>query len=372
LLDHASSVTLTGGVTNTSLQIHMPPGGGVSGTVTDAATHQPVNDMQVEIFYAQLVSGEQAYAGFTCTNQLGAWRIGGAPVSGVKVRFDGFGCGSETYSYQQAYYHQKATFNTAVTVPVSANQDTTGLNQMVMPPNGSFGKVAGHVFDAVTGQPVGGICVSVVDPATSATVAVSAPSKLDGSYSMNFVPAGPPEIALFAECKVSATKNHVMTWSGNSPYQSQATTFTVTAKSTTTEDAMLPHGATITGTVKEFSATGALYPNVPVDVSYANGPDGMSDLATYTVCTDSNGRYTARALPAGTPPTADLKVSVNVPGMPLVFAPGAATCADTGGGTLPWGWYKAASTFATADVIDLNAPGMTLHGVNIVATVFAQ
>jgi hypothetical protein len=134
LLDHASSVTLSGGVSNTSLQIHMPPGGGVSGTVTDAATHQPVNDMQVEIFYPQLISGEQAYAGFTCTDQLGTWRIGGAPVTGAKVRYDGFGCRGETYSYQQAYYHQKATFNAAVTVPVSANQDSTGLNQLVMPP----------------------------------------------------------------------------------------------------------------------------------------------------------------------------------------------------------------------------------------------
>jgi hypothetical protein len=369
LQDHATPVTLSGGVTNTSLQVHMPPGGGVTGTVTDAATHQPVNDMQVEIFYPQLVSGEQAYAGFTCTNSLGGWRIGGAPVTGVKVRFDGFGCGSETYSYQQAYYHQRATFNSAATVPVSANQDTTAINELVTPPNGSFGKVAGHVFDGVSGQPIGGICVSVIDPSTSATVATAAPSKTDGSYSMNYVPAGTPEIARFAECKVSPTKNHVMTWSGNTPYKSQATTFSVTARSTTTEDAMLPPGATITGTVRQFTSTGALYANVPVDVSYANGPAGMSDLATYTVCTGGSGQYTARALPAGSPPAANLKISVNVPGMPLQFAPGATTCADTGSSTLPWGWHKAASTFASADVIDLNAPGMTLHGVNVVATV---
>jgi hypothetical protein len=123
----AQQVHLAGGVTDTSLQIHMPPGGAVSGILKDSTTHQPIVDGLVEQFYASKVSGEVAYAGFSCTDSLGGWHMGGSPVSGVKVAFLGQGCNNETYSYFTRWYDQKGTFGGATPIIIQANQETTGI-----------------------------------------------------------------------------------------------------------------------------------------------------------------------------------------------------------------------------------------------------
>jgi hypothetical protein len=367
LQDQAQQVPISGGSTISNLDINMPPGGGISGTVTDAATGLPIENLRILIYWPQLFGGEQAIAGVACTDSTGHWRDIGESTTGAKVKYLGIiGCSPQSYSYQQQWYDGKSTFASATIVPISENIDTTGVNVKMTPPKGTFGGLAGHAFDGVSAQPIAGICVSVFDSATNGLLAESSPTKADGSYSMSVVPDGSSEIARFSSCKSSA--NYVTTWSGDTPFQSQATTFAVTNKQVTTVDAMVPPGATITGgVVNGFVTPHPAVPNVPVDVIYAHGPDGMADVAAFTVCTDSGGKFRVSGLPSGTPPTADLTIAVNVPGMVIAFSPGSTTtCSDTGGGSgIPYGWYQNRRSFAAADLFDLNAPGAVQHGVNV-------
>lgn len=215
------------------------------------------------------------------------------------------------------------------------------------------GTVAGKVTDASTGKPVAGECVTIVDPSTGTVFATAKPTTATGHYSAKVLP-DPALVAEFVDCSGGS---YATTWSGGAPYRTTATTFSVTQGGTTTLNQPVQPGATITGTVT-FGGSGTLFANGPVTVSFADGPDGMADAAAFTVCSDSSGNYTATGLPTGV----DLKISVNVPGMPMDFAPGAATCTNTGSSFF-YGWYQAAGSFASADTINLTPAGQT--GVNI-------
>ena len=216
-----------------------------------------------------------------------------------------------------------------------------------------FGTVSGKVTDGSTGKPVAGECVTIVDPSSGAVLATAKPTKATGHYSAHVL-VDPAAVAEFVDCSGGT---YAITWSGGAPYRTTATTFGITQGVTTTVNQPVQPGAIITGTVT-FGSGATPFANAPLTVSFADGPDGMADVAAFTVCSDSSGNYTVTGLPTGV----DLKISVNVSGMPMDFAPGATTCTNSGG-TFFFGWYVAAGSFATADTINLTPAGQS--GVDV-------
>jgi len=216
-----------------------------------------------------------------------------------------------------------------------------------------FGTVAGKVTDASTGKPVAGECVTIVDPASGTVLATAKPTTATGHYSAR-VFVDPAAVAEFVDCSGGT---YALTWSGGAPTRTTATTFGITQGATTTLNQAVEPGVTVSGTVT-FGGGPTVFANAPVTVSFADGPDGMADVAAFTVCSDSSGNYTATGLPTGV----DLKISVNVAGMPMDFAPGAITCSNTGA-SFYFGWYAEAGSFASANTINLTSAGQT--GVDI-------
>jgi len=122
---NATQFAVTAGATTTAINFSLTLGGAVSGTVTDAATKQPVAGILVVAYYTSAFQTDSA----VCTTDKGTYSIAGLTTSGVKVGFYANDCGATTPAYPDTYYKNATSYDTGTVVAITANKTTKNINQ---------------------------------------------------------------------------------------------------------------------------------------------------------------------------------------------------------------------------------------------------
>ena len=173
----ASPVSVTAGTATGAVNAVMQRGGTISGTVTDAVTHEPLTGISVCVGF---------FSACDTTAADGSYELTGLPTGSYRVRFGGpsFGPGSGSPKYAAVYYHDAYDFEAASKVAVTAGGATAGIDQAMR----EGARVTGTVVDRVSEDPLGQITVCTSDPVAG----FSGCDQTDetGSYAITGLPAG--------------------------------------------------------------------------------------------------------------------------------------------------------------------------------------
>ena len=313
----ADPVSVTAGSTTTGIDAALQPGGKITGTVTDAATHAAVTTACVSASDASNNS-----VGFGQTDSTGHYSISALASGSYKVGFQSCLGGN----YLPQFYNNKGSLATADPVSVTAGSTTTGIDAALQP----GGQITGTVIDAATHAAVANACVNVYD--TSNSFVGSGTTDSAGHYTISALASGSYKVG-FQSC---AAGSYQPQFYNNKGSLATADPVSVTAGSTTTGiDAALQPGGQITGTVID-AATHAAVANECVSVSDAsNNSVGFGQ-------TDSAGHYTISALASGS------------------YKVGFQSCS---GGSYPPQFYNNKGSLATADPVSVTA-GSTTTGID--------
>lgn len=236
--DAATPVDVTAGNTAT-VDIAAEKAGSISGTVTDAATGNPTGGVCVNVFAASDLTYSVADS---CTDDTGAYTVGGLATGNYVVEFDDSGSSAH---YITQYYNGQSTPQQADLVSVTAGVDTQGIDAAMV----QGGWISGTVTDASTGDPVADACVEVYvgagvdsypaampDLCTDDTGAFESSGLAQGTYSLYAYGTG--------------SEGYVSQWYDGAATSDAATPIDVTAGAQTGGiDFAMVKGATISGTV---------------------------------------------------------------------------------------------------------------------------
>ncbi|MHB1433577.1 MAG: carboxypeptidase regulatory-like domain-containing protein, partial [Streptosporangiaceae bacterium] len=303
---------------------YLKPGGIVSGTVTAAATGQPLRGICVSI-------GNLGYGGVTGKN--GQYTVDQLPPGRYAVSFTG-GCGNAG-SYAPQYFPGRVYAANAAQVRVRAGL-VTGSIDASLKPGASIG---GSVTNAA-GRKLSGVCVSAVDPGTSASYGSSAvfggpafsgtiATSSNGTYQIANLAAGSYQVAFFT---CDGHRNYAQQWFRAQPGYGTAALINVPPAGLVTGiSAVLSPGGVITGSVRN---------------RVGGTPSFICVLAT-NVATGASGS------------------SLTFPGETAYLigglAPGRYTVefADCGGTGYATQWYHLRTTARSADLVTVRAGGTT-------------
>ncbi len=215
-LSGATAVTVTVGLTTSSINAAMAAGGTVSGTVTDSSTGAKLAGICVYAYDAT-----HTYFGDGITSSTGSYKIVNLTPDSYYVEFYSGCSGSSNYLTQ--WYKNASSQTKATLVPVTAGHTSTGISaKMVL-----AGGISGTVTDS-SGNPIYGICVSVTGSAGSSESA----TLINGSYTVSNLKAGSYTVEFFTGCGSSGT--YADQWYNGSSTLAGATPVSVTAGSTLT------------------------------------------------------------------------------------------------------------------------------------------
>ena len=178
----AGTVTVVAGTPQAGVDAVLAAGASISGTVTDATTHNPVPAMTVRA----CPSGNGALAcQSSTTGSDGSYTIAGLAAGAWTVEFVGTSAGS----YLDQYFPDQVLDNSVKPTPltVGAAQAVTGIDDSAV----QGATFAGTVTDAQTGAPLAGVCVRVVPvDGTGGYSQASGCTGAHGDYTTSGVPTG--------------------------------------------------------------------------------------------------------------------------------------------------------------------------------------
>jgi 5-hydroxyisourate hydrolase-like protein (transthyretin family) len=309
----ADPVSVTTGAKTSGIDAALSAGGKITGTVSDASSHDGVGDVEVDLY-----DSSGTFLDSTQTASDGTYTFSGLKTGSFKVGFSPSAGG-----YAPQFYNGKASLSAASTVSVTAGSTTSAINAALT----VGGEITGTVTDAVTHAPLPNVEVDIYD--STDTFVTSVDTASDGTYGVSGLPAGTYE-AGFAPSGDFAAQFYKSKAS-----LAGATPITVTAGATTSSiDAALAAGGQISGTVTD-AVTHAPLQAVEVDLY-----DSAKNLLTSTT-TALNGTYTFEGLAPGT--------------YEVGFSP-------SSGGYLPL-FYNGNPTLATASSVTVTA-SHTTSGIN--------
>ncbi|MHB1210254.1 MAG: carboxypeptidase regulatory-like domain-containing protein [Acidimicrobiales bacterium] len=243
---------------------------GGTGIITGTVTNAYSAGIGGVCVYAQRNVGGIGYGshGTAATTSTGSYTISNLAAGTYFVYFDPSCSGAVTsiYVWQES----------SALVIVSAGGSTT-QNAIL----GTGGTITGTVTNA-SDVGIGGVFVTVTHGGGGGYN--SATTASNGSYTLSGLPVGTYTVSFYLTRGSTAT----------SPYAPQSSSVIVSAGGTTTQNATLALGGTVTGTVTNASNVGI--GNVCVNVVIQLGNTGYYNSVT----TASNGSYTISNLPAGT------------------------------------------------------------------------
>jgi len=246
-----------GGV-NAALVRGNPIAGAITGTVTDKLSGAAIPDIYVSAL--DPVSGNQASA---MTDGAGVYRLTGLAAGGYQISY------YSLTGYLETWYNNKGP-SAADTVQVSATGTTSGIDAALV----KGGSLAGKVTDSQTGLPLQSAWVWLTSP-TGDTIA-SGSVDLSGSYRINNVPPGSYTV-LFQR----------------SGYLNHDSSVTVSAATTSTLDASLSLGGSISGVIADRSS------GVGIADATISAFDRVTGALVGGVTTRSDGSYSITGLPSG-------------------------------------------------------------------------
>lgn len=242
-------------------------------------------------------------------------------------------------------------FRKSLALAASAAACTIVTGALAVGPAQAKIKTYGTVSGTLTtqgGAPLNGMCVNLYKgsylKAKAITTAPTGTGGTNGFFTQANVPTGTYK-ALFWNCgaNVSGTPdpNYVDIFYGNTYSPGKATTFPVTANSTTSLGTNpIPLGGTITGTVTDSTLGGPATdsPAVGILIPGAAKLNLQSSQGWYIVCSGTNGQYSVSGVPTG--------------GVKVVFAPSNWGCPYDANGDFNFGFYNqstSGSAHTTAD-----------------------
>jgi molybdopterin-binding protein len=262
--------------------------GQIIGTVTNASTAEPINDVKVCAVEAYVRGGSSGCAG---TEPNGQYTIAGLKAGEYRVEF--YARGS---NYLPQYYDGKALSSEAQLVSVAAGQATPGVDAELQ----EGARITGNVTDASTREAITGIQVCAIS-ATTGEAWCGSSVGLSGEYEILQIPTGKYRIR-FSPPFESEMNYFPQFYDGKSS-SSEAQVLSVTAGSLTSNiDAELQEGGRIKGVVRDASTKVALQ-NIQVCASEANNENQTctktNELGEYTVQGLASGEYKVAFYPAG-------------------------------------------------------------------------
>ena len=276
----ATPIAVVANTDTTGIDVKLSPAvGGISGTVTSAATGAPLAGVGVSVYEASTSSFIQGYG----TDNAGVYTTGlTLAPGGYKVT--AFIAGSETIAY-----NNKFSAGTGDPVTVTAGATTTGID-LALPP---LGGIMGYVRNAADDGAVSGAVVDVWDYGSNALVA-SGVTAADGSYTIgNLNPLQAYRV------RARAT-SFGRVFFDSKPSAGTADVVTVPAGGTATLDFALGAGGGITGTVVDATT---LQPVQGVSVDIIDGAStnfSINNFVNFAPTTDASGNFnTGRNLAPG-------------------------------------------------------------------------
>jgi hypothetical protein len=279
----ADSVSVTATKTTSSINAALAAGGTIAGTVTAATGGADLTGICVSVFTS---NGLLSPAGNATTAADGTYSITGLSTGSYDVEFS-TGCGS-TGNYLTQWYNNEPSSTSANAVPVIAGTTSPTIDASLV----TGGTMAGTVTAKAGGADLGGICVSVYTSDNSFTLVGSTTTAGDGTYSISDLSSGNYDVEFSGGCGYPG--NVGQQWYDNQISQSSASAVTVTTGSTTSVNAALAIGGTITGTVT--AAIGGAAQGGMCVGAYAAG-DFLLPVAS--AVTASDGTYALTNLATG-------------------------------------------------------------------------
>ena len=279
----ADSVSVTATKTTSSINAALAAGGTIAGTVTAATGGADLTGICVSVFTS---NGLLSPAGNATTAADGTYSITGLSTGSYDVEFS-TGCGS-TGNYLTQWYNNEPSSTSANAVPVIAGTTSPTIDESLV----TGGTMAGTVTAKAGGADLGGICVSVYTSDNSFTLVGSTTTAGDGTYSISDLSSGNYDVEFSGGCGYPG--NVGQQWYDNQISQSSASAVTVTTGSTTSVNAALAIGGTITGTVT--AAIGGAAQGGMCVGAYAAG-DFLLPVAS--AVTASDGTYALTNLATG-------------------------------------------------------------------------
>lgn len=259
---------------------------GISGKVTNAATSEPIEGIEVVAY-----TTSHSFAASAFTNGSGEYTITGLSEAHYKVEFFSF----EAYTTQ--WYNGKTSFATADEVAVTTNNTTPNINAALQE---TTGKISGTVTDAGTHGALNNIevCAESASYSEEFFSYRCARTNASGEYTISFLHPGSYKVVFSSPGKYNETtekfereSNYVTQYYNGKMHRSEAGAVTVTEGVTTSGiNAAMQAGATITGTVTDATTNAALE-GVEVCAWGSN--------VYYCETTDGSGNYSIKTVVAG-------------------------------------------------------------------------
>ena len=266
-LANADPISVSAGQTTEGIDAAMVTGGKITGTVTDASTHSAVSGANVYVYDA---NGD--YVGTAYTGPDGSYTVSSLPTGSYRIEVVGPGL------YVAQYYNGKTTLASADPIAVTAGQTTSKIDVELQ--NG--GVISGNVTDSATGQPIVGATVYVSGPGAYRSTTTDS----NGDYAVSGLTTG-SDIVEF-----SAAGYLTQYYDNRAAYNSADAVAVTTGQTTSSINASMQLGATITGTVTD-AGSGKPIAGEPVFAETAGGQ------VTATANTDASGHYQLIGLPTG-------------------------------------------------------------------------
>ena len=261
--------------------------GRISGTVTDASTHEPIEGITVCARPVGEESGglcaESGHNGEYTVPYLapGAYHVGFLVVIPNEHELD----------YASQYYNDKSHRAEAEAVTVTAGQTTSEIDAAMLP----GGKISGVVTDAVTQAPLEGVqvCADGTPEERSASTTRCDLTNASGEYTLSPFVTG--DYVVGFEGPYGGPLVYVPQFYDNQQSEPQANLVAVTTGLTTSGvDVAMQRGGVIAGRVTA-AATGAAIEGIGVCAL----PVGQESFRERCAETNANGEYTLSPLKAG-------------------------------------------------------------------------
>ncbi len=272
-LAEATEITVKAGEGEREVEAKLTAGGRISGTVTSAATTDPLDEVALTVFNSAdepIASGQ--------TNAEGKYTVLGLATGSYTVEFL-----PSSGGYAPQYYDDKSTLAEATKVEVTAGGAAAEANAALA----AEGSIKGTVKAASNSADLGGIEVLVYDSAEQ--LITSAQSEPDGTYTVPGLAAGNYEVQF-----VSPSGEYVSQYYDNQAKFSEATKVPVAAGVPTSpiNAEMATADGSLSGEVTS-AANHAAVPDVVVKVYEA----GVGHVASAT--SESDGDYKVSGLAPG-------------------------------------------------------------------------
>jgi hypothetical protein len=290
--------------------------GSITGTVT-AESGEPLGEVEV---CAEAV--DKSHFKCATTSSEGTYEIPGLTPGDYNVGF------WTTRNYVVQFWRDKPTWGTATTVPVAAEQPTSGIDAMLE----VGATISGTITAAATGAPVEKVeaCAKRAEPDTAPKLELEGCAKTNaaGEYTIDGLVAGQWSIYFYAQ---RAEADVV-----SAPYSAQPTLQVGPRQNLVGVSQALIPGGQIAGIVR-LAGTGAPVGGVQVCVTTASSPTPLGCLHT-----PSSGAYRFMRVWPGS--------------YKVVFSP--EPSGTEGPSSYPTQWWGGQSTFAAATAIEITPPAI--------------